>query len=530
MLMPMKPRIIFWVLVLGMALFSSWVSPLLSVQEKEPLPFPADPLKGSRLFVSKGCIKCHAIWGIGDTLGPDLALLSREKNLLQLAGLLWSHSPKMLEIMRERGLQRPTFSAQEMGDLMGYIYYFNYFDQPGNFTEGESLFTEKGCIHCHSVGERDRKKNKLPLDSYGRYISPSFLVTGLWNHSPEILQEMKKIGLKQPEFKGPELNHLLAFLRGAALNQNGEAIYAEPGRPKIGKELFVQKKCSVCHSVWGEGGKVSNDLGRRELRFSLTEIAGKIWSYSGAMRQGMIKIHIPFPTFTPKEMADLISYLYFIQFYDERGDFQKGKRLYREKECIYCHVLEGEGEKIGPDLSETDAIFSPITFASAMWNHAIVMEGMLGEMNLSWPRFSGNEMRDLVGYIQGASEASRQARSQRKPTPSKSTPVVLSKDTFNLELARQGEKLYRDKACLACHSFEENSRLMGGGLKNITKTRDLEWLFSFIKDPKSMLKTDGLAKQLLREFNNIPMPNQGLADSEVMAILEYLKAPEKAKS
>ena len=71
---------------------------------------------------------------------------------------------------------------------------------------------------------------------------------------------------------------------------------------------------------------------------------------------------------------------------------------------------------------------------------------------------------------------------------------------------------------------------MGGGLKNITQKRDLEWLFSFIKDPKSMLRTDGLAKQLLREFNGVPMPNQGLSDSEVMAILEYLKAPEKVKS
>jgi len=524
-----KPRIYLWVLVLGMALAASAVSPLLSVQEKETLPFPEDPLKGSRLFVSKGCIKCHAIWGIGDTLGPDLSQLSREKNLLQLAGLLWSHSPKMLEIMRERGLQRPTFTPQEMGDLMGYIYYFNYFDQPGNFMEGENQFTEKGCIHCHSVGEQSRK-NKISLDSYGRYISPSFLVAGLWNHSAEILLEMKKIGLKQPEFKGRELNHLLAYLRGAAVNQNGEAIYAEPGRPKIGKELFVQKKCSACHSVWGEGGRVSVDLGRRELRFSLTEIAGKIWSHSGTMWQEMIKINIPFPTFSPKEMADLISYLYFIQFYDERGDFKKGKKLYREKECIYCHVLEGEGENIGPDLSEGDVIFSPITLASAMWNHAIVMEDMLEEKKLSWPRFSGNEMRDLLSYVQEAAKAGRQAKAQKGPLPAKSTVVVLSKDRFDLELARQGEKIYRDKACLACHNFEENSRLMGGGLKNIIQKRDLEWLFSFIKDPKSMLRTDGLAKQLLREFNGMPMPNQGLSDSEVMAILEYLKAPEKVKS
>jgi cytochrome c len=192
--------------------------------------------------------------------------------------------------------------------------------------------------------------------------------------------------------------------------------------------------------------------------------------------------------------------------------------------------LEGEGENIGPDLSEGDAIFSPITLASAMWNHAIVMEDMLEEKKLSWPRFSGNEMRDLLSYVQEAAKTDRQAKAKKGPLPSKSTVVVLSKTSFDLELARQGEKIYRDKACLACHNFEENSRLMGGGLKNITQKRDLDWLFSFIKDPKSILRTDGLAKQLLREFNGTPMPNQGLSDAEVMAILEYLKAPEKVKS
>jgi cytochrome c2 len=518
----------FFAVLLRVTLAALTLMPLFPFQEKEAYPFPEDPLKGSKLFVSKGCIKCHMIWGIGDPLGPDLAQMSKDLNLLQLAGLLWSHSPKMIEIMQERGVPRPTFTPQEMGDLMGYIYYFNYFDQPGSFREGERLFGEKGCDQCHSVGNRGNK-NKIPLDNYGRYISPAFLVTGLWNHSPDILMEMRRIGLKQPEFKGQELNHVLAYLRGEAINQNGEIIYIEPGTPKKGIGLFTQKKCVVCHSVWGEGGKKSTDLGRRELRLSLTEIAGKIWSHSGQMWQEMKKIGLPFPSFSPKEMADLISYLYFIQFYDERGNIKEGKKLYREKVCIFCHALEGEGENIGPDLSESEVNFSPIYLASAMWNHAIIMEDMLEEKNLPWPRFSGNEMRDLVSYVQEASKASRKEKMEKGIIPLKSKVLFLSESRFDLDLARQGEKIYTAKACHACHSLDEKRVTMGGGLRNITRRRDLEWLFHFIKDPKSMLKTDGLAKQLLREFNNMPMPNQGLADAEVIAIIEYLKDPEKVK-
>ncbi len=321
--------------------------------------------------------------------------------------------------------------------------------------------------------------------------------------------------------------HLLAYMRGAALNEDGDITYAEPGSPKRGKDIFIQKKCNVCHAVFGEGGRRGSDLGKRELRLTLTEISGKIWSHSGQMWQEMKRIGIPFPIFSPKEMADLISFLYFIQFYEEKGDPVEGKKLFREKVCIFCHALEGEGENVGPDLTKSEAHFSPIFLASSMWNHAIVMEDMLAEKDLGWPRFSGNEMRDLVSYVQEASERSKEERMKRPIVPSKPKVLFLSENRFDLELARSGKKIYIAKACNACHNITGKKRAMGGDLKDITKIRDLQWLFNFIKNPKSMLKTDDLAKQLLQEFNNIPMPQQGLTDEEVIAIIEYLKSPEK---
>lgn len=500
----------------------------LTMDQDVSSPFPEDPLKGSKLFVSKGCIKCHAIWGIGDALGPDLAEMSKDLDLLQLAGLLWSHTPKMIEIMQERGVSRPSFSPQEMGDLMGYIFYFNYFDSPGDFLEGENLFTEKGCASCHSVGENGRG-DKMPLDEYGRYISPSFLVTGLWNHSFDIISEMKRMGLNKPEFEGQELNHLLAYLRGAAINKNGEIIFAQPGSPKRGLEIFQQKQCSTCHPILNREDGRGPDLGKREFRLSLTEISGRIWSHSDQMWQEMRRMNLKFPIFSPEEMADVISYLYFIQFYDEKGDKHEGKKLFREKACIFCHALEGEGENIGPDLAENEVVLSPIYLASAMWNHAIIMEDMLAEKNLDWPRFSGNQMRDIVSYVKEASKMSSEEQRENVESSSESSVLFISETKFDLELAKRGKIIYEAKACNACHSIGNLEQKMGGTLDKITELRDMEWLFKFIKDPKSMLATDGLAKQLLRDFNNIPMPNQGLTDQDVIAIIEYLKSPEKVK-
>ena len=34
---------------------------------------PENPMEGARIFDQKWCGKCHAIWGSGGTLGPDLA-------------------------------------------------------------------------------------------------------------------------------------------------------------------------------------------------------------------------------------------------------------------------------------------------------------------------------------------------------------------------------------------------------------------------------------------------------------------------
>jgi nitrite reductase (NO-forming) len=38
-----------------------------------------------------------------------------------------------------------------------------------------------------------------------------------------------------------------------------------------------------------------------------------------------------------------------------------------------------------------------------------------------------------------------------------------------------------------------------------------------------MLQSDADAKQMLKEYNNLPMPNQDLSDAEVRQYIKYLK-------
>jgi len=71
-----------------------------------------------------------------------------------------------------------------------------------------------------------------------------------------------------------------------------------------------------------------------------------------------------------------------------------------EKGCATCHSVRGKGGRIGPDLTRWKRYGSPILWAELMWGHALGMEEKVREFGLRWPRFEGNEMVDLIAYIQ----------------------------------------------------------------------------------------------------------------------------------
>jgi len=78
------------------------------------------------------------------------------------------------------------------------------------------------------------------------------------------------------------------------------------------------------------------------------------------------------------------------------------------------------------------------------------------------------------------------------------------------------------KKCLACHTVGEGDKL-GPDVAGVTKRRSKEWLARWLKEPEKMLQTDADAKALLKEYNNIPMPNQNLTDAEIKQYLKYFE-------
>ncbi len=368
-------------------------------------PFPGDPIAGRRIFVERDCVRCHSIWGNGGTLGPDFAVVGAGRSLQQLAGLFWNHTPRMIETVRHRGVQWPTFTEDELADIISYIYYVKLFDQPGDPELGELWFREKRCSQCHSVGDvRDRALS--PLDDYARYVAPIMLAQGMWNGGPVMRARQSALGVPLPIFVGRELADIHAYIREKSRLRERGAVLLEPPNPNNGRRLFAAKGCATCHGPNGGGTRSGPNLRAATLRLQVSEIAGELWNHSFQMDGAMRARGIPFPRFRGTEMADVIAFLYYLRFYEAEGDIRAGELVFVRKGCSSCHGGTGRAA-IAPTLAQSTAVLTPLGLATAMWNHAPGMYDLIQLEAVDWPLFEGEEMRDLSVYLKSLASESQ---------------------------------------------------------------------------------------------------------------------------
>ncbi len=366
----------------------------------QPLFSPTqDPVAGSYVFGSKGCSGCHSIDGVGGKIGPDLGRARRTRSFYDLAAAMWNHLPGMAERMREFKIQRPSISPGEAGDLIAFLYTLNYFDPPGNAQAGKHLFSEKKCIVCHQVAGVGGVVGPN-LDSLKQYGSAIFVAAAMWNHGPTMAEAMRAKGIARPTFSGSELMDLIAYLKSTAPDKSEGPLYILPGTAEQGRRLFQDKRCIECHSVVGQGGKVGPDLADKAMRRSMTQLAEAMWNKAPAMMAAMKSRKIAVPRLEAEDMADIVAYLYSVQYFARPGDPKKGRELAAEKGCTACHSVGGVGNKSAPGFAQVKGLDSPATVVSAMWNHSFIAARRGAGPKVSWPQFSPEEMADLAAFLQ----------------------------------------------------------------------------------------------------------------------------------
>ena len=386
----MKLRLMFLALVFILGVGGQAASAFAADRSASYL-LPGNPLDGSRLFSEKGCLGCHSVYGVGGVAGPELGQGILKRPLLDIAGVMWNHSPGMVYLFRETRTALPQFKPEEMASLLSFLYYLGSLDPPGDAASGTRLFREKQCQTCHSLGGKGGKHGPK-LDGYGRYASPLYLTAALWNHGKAMAGVMEALRVPRPTFEKNDIADLLAYIRTTA--GSVERVYVRPGNPQMGEKLFVEKRCAQCHTANAQGTRVGPDL-RTKLKGSLIGISGAMWNHGPKMWAKMDAV----PSLAPEEMSDLISYLYFLQFIDPSGNAARGKVVYQEKRCGGCHLLPGVSGTVGPDLTRAEKLQTPVEVVTEMWNHVGTMERKMLEESVEWPVFKGGEMADLISYL-----------------------------------------------------------------------------------------------------------------------------------
>jgi len=84
-----------------------------------------DPVKGAQLFETKRCFDCHSFNGAGGEDAPPLDSMTGHlsaREIADMSGQIWNHLPGMLDHFEEEGIAFPTFSDEEMADLIAYLH------------------------------------------------------------------------------------------------------------------------------------------------------------------------------------------------------------------------------------------------------------------------------------------------------------------------------------------------------------------------------------------------------------------------
>lgn len=152
---------------------------------------------GSVLFDSKGCDACHSHSG-KDALSAQL----RGQTLVDVAVDMWNHAPRMAK-------EIPALNLDEMRELTGYLWAQQFFVDSGSQAAGKRVFTAKHCATCHDDASSGAPKLENTRQTP---FTASAMVSVLWHHGAQMMEQMKSKGIPWPRFDGAQMTNLIAYL------------------------------------------------------------------------------------------------------------------------------------------------------------------------------------------------------------------------------------------------------------------------------------------------------------------------------
>ncbi|HEU5320255.1 MAG TPA: cytochrome c, partial [Methylomirabilota bacterium] len=246
----------------------------------------------------------------------------------------------------------------------------------------------------------------------------------------------------------------------------------------------------------GVGGKIGPDLGRLPRPRSFFDLAAAMWNHLPRMAERMRTLGIARPRLDAREAADLVAFLFTLDYFDPPGNADRGRRLFTGKRCIVCHQAGGAGGVVGPNLDFLKQQATPISLAAAMWNHGPQMAEVMKAKRIARPTFDDTELRDLIAYLGGDA------------APAADEPLHVLPGR-----AEAGRRLFVDKRCVDCHRAGGPGGTLGPDLAERRLQRSLTGFAARMWNK---------APAMLEAMRSRAIPVPQLRPGEMADILAYL--------
>jgi mono/diheme cytochrome c family protein len=342
---------------------------------------PGDARRGEQLFQSEQCVQCHSFQGKGGTAAPDLSQrIDRNYTPAVMASLMWNHAPAMWGAMKKQGIVKSMMTPDIAGDLFAYFVSARFFERPGDAGRGKLAFAARHCADCHGIATPVTGGGP-PVAKWESLADPLVLAEQMWNHGPKMRAAFAQRKFPWAQLTGQELTDILVYLQNLPETRDLARHFEFPPAD-AGEALFQSKGCTNCHT----GARAPEHLLKNQ---TLTDIAADMWDHQPQMKA---------PELSPEEMRQVIGYLWTRQYFTGSGSAERGKRVFQTKSCATCHNDPSSG---APKLGKGKDAYSDITMVATLWEHGPRMLDLMTQKKIAWPRFTAQEMTDLIAYLNG---------------------------------------------------------------------------------------------------------------------------------
>ena len=304
------------------------------------------------------------------------------------------------------------------------------FAQYGDSLQGAAILRERGCISCHAVlGRGGGRASDLTAPGAGVF-SPAAFAAELWNHTPRMWSAMALEGRERPALSAEDVRHVFAFLYSVR--------YFEPsGDIERGRRVFASKQCHRCHAlVRVEQGGIGPAVPDWPSLSDPVRFLEAMWNHGEAMQEETAVDDVQWPSFTRRELADLLAYIYNLPDRPPRlgrlqlGSPDAGMRLFDDLGCIRCHSIDGPDPDLIPLAPPPGVHYSLTGLAVAMWNHQPVMQEWAAETGMEIPHLERGQLGQLLSYLMEEGFLDRRGNEKR------------------------GARLFESRGCQSCHGAD----------------------------------------------------------------------------